>query len=70
MFDTTTLLKMDLLKRNNMFPPLFTIINNINGDLKFLYGLELLIPISGTGTRNYDIWRKLATRKNSKILIC
>ena len=52
MFDYTTLLEMDLLKRNNLFPRLFTIINNINGNLNSMYGLELLIPSSGTGTRN------------------
>ena len=40
---------MDLLKRNNLFPPLFIIINKINGYLNILYGLELLIPSSGTG---------------------
>ena len=33
---------MDLHIRNNLFPPLFTIINDINGDLNFQYGLELL----------------------------
>ena len=64
------MLEKDLLKRNNLFPPLFTIINNINGYLSTLYGLELLFPSSGTGTRNCDICRKLATWKNSKILIC
>ena len=31
---------------------------------------RMLIPSSGTGTRDCDIWSKLATRKNSKILIC
>ena len=64
------LLEMDLLKRNNLLPPLFTIINNTNGYLNFLYGLELLILNSGTETRNCDIWRKLATRKthNSDLL--
>ena len=52
------LLEMDLLKKNHLFPPLFTIINNTNGYLNILYGLELLIPDSGIGTRNCDIWKK------------
>ena len=60
---------MDLLKRNNLFPPLFTIINKINGYLNIMYALELLIPSSGTGTCNCDIRRKLATQKHSKNLI-
>ena len=62
------LLEMDLLKRNHLFPPLFTIINNINGYLNILYDLELLIPSSGTGTRNCYMWRKLAPRKIAKFL--
>ena len=45
---------------------MFIIIININGDLDILYGLELLVPSSGTVTRNCDIWRKLATRKTTK----
>ena len=52
---------MDLHIRNNFFPPLFTMINDINGDLNILYGLELLIPSSGAGTRKFDMWRKLAS---------
>ena len=46
---------MDLHIRNNLFPPLFTIINNINGYLNILYDLKSLIPNSGTGTHNCDI---------------
>ena len=57
---------MGLLKRNNLFHPLFTIMNNIKGYLNILYGLELLIPSSGTGTRNCDIQRKLATHTKKK----
>ena len=52
--------------RNNLFPPLFSIINNINGDLNILCGLEQLIPSSGTRTDNYDIRRTLTTWKVSK----
>ena len=51
-FDCLTLLpllEMDLLKRNNLFPPLLTIINNIKGYLNIRYGLELLIPNMGQG---------------------
>ena len=62
---------MDLHIRNNLFSPLFTTINNINGDLTFLYGFELLIPSSGTGTRNCNICRTLARqgkKKKQKIL--
>ena len=40
--------------------------NNIKGYLNILYGLELLIPSSGTGTRNCDIQRKLATHTKKK----
>ena len=47
------LLEMDLIKRNYLFPPLFTVINNINGYLNILYGLELLIPSSGTAIVTY-----------------
>ena len=51
------LLEMDLHIKNDWFPTMFTLIkfDDINGDLKFLYGLELLIPSSGTGTRSCDI---------------
>ena len=56
---------MNLLKRNNLFPPLFSIINNINGYLNILYGLELLISSPGSETRNCDIWRKLANTKKT-----
>ena len=48
---------------------MFTVINDINSDLNILYGSELQIANSGIGTRNSDIWRKLATQK-STILIC
>ena len=51
---------MDLHIQNNLFPPLFTIINDTNGDLNFLYGFDLLIPSSGTGNHNWDMGRKLA----------
>ena len=33
----------------------FTIINNLDGDLNMLHGLEILIPSSGTGT---DKWHE------------
>ena len=33
--------------QNNLFPPLFTIISNINGYLNILCGLELLILSPG-----------------------
>ena len=53
------LLKTDLHISNGLFPSLFTIINNNNGDLIMLYYLELLVPSSGTGTGNCNIHRKL-----------
>ena len=55
------LMEIDLRIRNKLFFPLFTIINDFSGDLNFLYGLVLLMPSSGIGTRNCDIWRKLAS---------
>ena len=33
------LLEIDLHIENDLFPPLFSIVNNINGDLNILYGL-------------------------------
>ena len=50
-----SLLEIDLHIKNSLFPLLFTIINNISGDLNMLQGLELSIPISGTGVGNCDI---------------
>lgn len=38
---------------------LFSIINNSNGDLIMLHGLELLISSSGSETGNRDTLRKL-----------
>ena len=58
---------MELHIRNNLFLPCFTIINDINGDLNFLYGLELLIQSSGTWTHNCDNHvEKIGNMKNSK----
>ena len=61
---------MDLHIRNNLFLLMFTVINDINSDLNILYGSELQTANSGIGTRNCDIWRKLATQKkqNSDLL--
>ena len=42
-----------------LFVPLFTFINNINGDIYMLHGLELLVPSTGTGTGECEIRRKL-----------
>ena len=50
---------MDLHIGNNLFHTVFTIINDINGDLNFLYGLELLFPSFATGTHDCDTWKKL-----------
>ena len=49
---------------------MFTIINNITGYLDILYGLESLIPSSGTGTRNCDMEKTANTKKqeNSDLL--
>ena len=58
MFDSTIFAGNGFAQKNNLFPPLFLIINNIDGYLNILYGLELLIPSSGTGTRNCDICKK------------
>ena len=44
----------------------FTIINDIIGNLNILYGLELLILGSGTGTRNLWHSEKTGNMKNSK----
>ena len=41
--------------RNSLFPPLLTIINNINGTLNMLHNLEMLILSSWIGTGNWDI---------------
>ena len=43
---------------------------DIIGDLNSLYGLELPIPSSGTGTLTCDIQRKLAIWKTANIPIC
>ena len=66
--ELTTLLRLSApySSRSNHSTSALLIINNINGYLNILYGLELLIPSSGTGTRNCDIRRKLATRKKKK----
>ena len=56
---------MGLHIRNSFCLPLFTIIDDITGDLNILYGLELLIPSSGTGTRNCDIHKITGNIKNS-----
>ena len=63
---------MDLHIRNILFPPLFTIINDIYSNINILYGRELLIPSSGTRTRNYmdRDTEKIGNMKNSKQLIC
>ena len=63
MFDSTIFAGNEFAQKTKLVSPLFTIIKNINDYLNILYGLELLILSSGTGTRNCDIWRKLATRK-------
>ena len=57
------LLDIDLYIRNSLFPPLFTIINNINGDLNMLHGLELLILSNGTGAGIWNTRRKLTALK-------
>ena len=53
------LLEIDLHIRNRMFPKVLITINNINGDLIMLHGLELLILSSGTGTCNFDMQKIL-----------
>ena len=64
------LLEMDLQIRNCLFPPLFTLVDNINSNLNMLHGLESLIPKFGTGTGNCDIQRKRTACKTIKTLIC
>ena len=54
------LLEIDLHIRNKLFPKLLITINNINGDLIMLHGLELLILSCGTGTCNFDM-QKIVT---------
>ena len=56
---------MDLHVINILFLSLF-IVDDINGHLNFLYGLELLIPSSGTGTRNCGIWGNWNHEKKQK----
>ena len=43
---------LNLHKRNSLFLPLFTIVNNNNVDSYMLHGLELLISNSGKGAGN------------------
>ena len=50
----------------SFFLPLVVIIDNINGDLNILHGLELLIPTSGTRTGNCDTRRKLTAQNPVK----
>ena len=51
-----SILKMNFLIRNSFLPTLFTITNNINGDLNILHGLQLVAPVSGAGTGNFEIY--------------
>ena len=48
---------------------LFSIINNSNGDLTMLHGLESLISSSGTETGYSDTRRKLTAYGTVKLLI-
>ena len=64
------MLEINLHIRNSLFPPLFAIINNINGDLNMLHGLEFLILSTGRGTGNWNTSRKLTALKTGIILTC